>query len=579
MPPSVCWRRSAGISFPWGAGELAARGIDAAGLVYGYRLDGESPALDLSVQRHVPLLSATAVTTISPAPRRIDVGADVVFEIRRAGVRRLYVDVPAWAEASAVVISSPQVRSTERLADADAPGTVPAGFARWQVDLRERVIGRHTLRVSTFREQGQDDWSLDAALPMAVAAPADRLERVLLVRRASGLEVQTSAPEGARAIDPGEVPGGLVIDPAPVLQAYRLADGADGVGVRVTQHGGAAVLDAIATHVRVATAIGAEGILRTRARAVLFNVDRQFLEVRLPPDSHLIGAVVDEKPVKPLRTSEGHVLVPIPTARGPGQRTRADLTYQTQVGGEVEDGVEVRGPEFPGLEVLTTEHIVAFEPSVVIDGVEGDFVSQALPGSQREPWLASLFGADAPAAGTDAGPSFTDGRGLASRSGDAELHTGDDIEFCTEAGTYLPEPMSAEEPIIRDEEVSEHPRSGSDGAREELVRRQQAVAEPGRHVARGRTLEARGDLDGALAAYRSAHAVVTYFDPGKSVDALRIGYPGDDRTCQEQAGRDRVGRRPAFRREHRREPRHVGCPLRRTARARAPARRGQSPRT
>ncbi|MDJ0976850.1 MAG: hypothetical protein QNJ98_20510, partial [Planctomycetota bacterium] len=378
---------------PVGAGELTARGIAAAGLVYGYRLDGETPSITLGVKRREPLVTADVVTAVDPSPRRLQLSAMVIHRIDRAPIRRLFVDVPAWA-GDEVRFAGGGVRAWNRLTGDDAPADVPEGYARWRVDLDRRVIGRHVLSVSYHADQDVTDWRVEADLPLSTRIPVEKSERMLVVRRAEGLEVAAALPESddVRALDISELPAEAAVNPLAVLEVVRLANGANGIGLSVTKHDGAAVLDAIATEVLLSTAVASEGILRTRCLVTLFNVDRQFLGVRLPPKSELLGAVVGGKPVKPLAKEDGMVLLPVPTANVEGARVVAAFTYETQLGDRVGGEVEIEGPAFENLEVLHTTHRVAFEPSLAIDAVEGSFTSRALEVARpRKPLITDVF--------------------------------------------------------------------------------------------------------------------------------------------------------------------------------------------
>jgi hypothetical protein len=378
---------------PVGAADLTARGLTSAGLVYGYRLDGTDPSVALKVTRREPLVTADVVTVLHPGPRRLDVAARAVYRIQRAGVRRLYFDVPTWA-GDQVRFESVAYRAAERLVGDRRPADVPAGYDRWQVDLEQRVIGTHVVSALWFLDREQDNWKLEPDRLVAARVPANRLERMLVVRRATGLEVNVPplAPEGGlRSLDVTELPPEAAVDPATALEVLRLTGERASLALGVTKHGGAAVLDAIATGVTLETAVGAEGILRTHAVLALFNVDRQFVSALLPPGSTLIGAVVDGVPVKPLVDPRGLLLVTVPTARAREQRTFVALTYDTPLGRAATGTVRIDQPTFPGLEVLHTSHLVAVEDGLEITGVDGDLRTQALLGAGgREPWL---FGA------------------------------------------------------------------------------------------------------------------------------------------------------------------------------------------
>ena len=386
--------REAGLTdlAPVSAGELTDRGLEAAGLLYGYRVEGDAPALGFDVRRHESQLEAEVVTVLRPTPRRLECGAMVLHRIDRAGVRSLFVDVPVWA-GDDVRFDTPLLRAANPLDFEVPPADLADGYQRWEVELLQRVIGNHRIAVRFHLDRDETDWKLDAERAVAVRVPLPRATRTLVVQRAQGLEVGIESPGGeGRELDVSELPRGARVDPLRVLGVVRLTGERNGLGLRVHRHDGAAVLDAIATNVFLQTAVATEGMLRTRARVLLSNAQRQFLDVRLPDGSELIGAVVDGKPVKPLTRADGTVLIPLPTARAASARTVADLTYETRLGEAVSGSVEIPGPEFPGLEILHTVHVAAVESDLAIRAVDGDLVGRELvQAPARRPWFSRLF--------------------------------------------------------------------------------------------------------------------------------------------------------------------------------------------
>jgi hypothetical protein len=92
-----------------GAADLTARGLASTGLVYGYRVDGPAATVTLDVARREPLVEADVVTVLHPGPRRVDLSARAVFRLQRAGVRRLFLDLPSWA-GDQVDVQAPSLR-------------------------------------------------------------------------------------------------------------------------------------------------------------------------------------------------------------------------------------------------------------------------------------------------------------------------------------------------------------------------------------------------------------------------------------------------------------------------------------
>ncbi len=192
---------------PVGAAELTTRGVSPVGLVYGYRLDGSAPSVALQVERRIPRLNATVVAHAEPAPRRLTIKNAVIHTIERAGVRRLLVDVPAWAGDEVRIHATDLVASSKL---AEQPADVPEGYDRWEAVLGGRVLGKHVLVVRYHEDQDVDDWSVPADRPLAVRVPLEQVERSVVVARSSGLEVALRGDASVQDLAdlPSEAEGG-----------------------------------------------------------------------------------------------------------------------------------------------------------------------------------------------------------------------------------------------------------------------------------------------------------------------------------------------------------------------------------
>ncbi|MGE0193067.1 MAG: hypothetical protein AB7T63_13620 [Planctomycetota bacterium] len=375
-----------------GAADLTERGVRAEGLVFGYRIDGAAPAVTYEVERRTPVVEAEVVTTLSPSPRRLDVQAIVVHDVRRAGVRTFRVDVPSWA-GDEVRFQGSSVRGHEKL---PINGTRP-GYDRYEVTLGQRVVGRHSLVVLYHRDTDGENWSVEADVPLLPDVPLERVERYVVVQRAEGLEVRlpgASIEGDARTVEASDLPIEAPASPLATLEVLHLVERRDGLALGVQRHDGAAVLDAIGVEARLWTAVAREGVLRTRALVVLKNAGRQQVPVELPPGSHLIGALVGPRPgalepVKPLRSRQGVLLVPL-NAAGGGVACIA-LTYETRADRPFDGEVTIPAPTFPGLEVLLTSHEVAFDEDIDVRSMQGDFGVYEAPAKRSSPWIASLL--------------------------------------------------------------------------------------------------------------------------------------------------------------------------------------------
>jgi hypothetical protein len=284
---------------PAAVSELRERaGFTAEGLTLGWRFRGVAPGGRLRVTR--PAASVTSVVAMLAAPAEDHVSLDgaVSVTVQRSGIREVRLDV-APALGDLLRIEGPDVAEKRRV-----PGE---GRETWIVRFGRLVRDGTTL--SLRAELPLKDGA--AAVPAVAVIGAARQELMVGVAAAGELDVKTES-SGLREADAADLSPMLGARAGGLLRAWKGERGATPtLAVRATRLAPSPLPAAFADSVVLTTAIGMDGIARTRLDARVRNADRQALEVTLPPGARLSSARVAGEAVRPVRTRAGVLLVPI----------------------------------------------------------------------------------------------------------------------------------------------------------------------------------------------------------------------------------------------------------------------------
>jgi hypothetical protein len=132
-------------------------------------------------------------------------------------------------------------------------------------------------------------------------------------------EITDNQLRGLEPADPKDLSGAIAARESPSLVAFRFRaqDGAEARSVNVTvqRYTPQAVLLAVAEEARYDALLVDDGKLLVRGRYAVRNNQQSFLLVRLPEAATLWSASVSGRPVRPGRTEDGALLVPLEKAR------------------------------------------------------------------------------------------------------------------------------------------------------------------------------------------------------------------------------------------------------------------------
>ena len=133
-------------------------------------------------------------------------------------------------------------------------------------------------------------------------------------------EIKESSPRGLEAADPSDLGAMIAARQSPALVAFRWrpqpADAPRSLDVTVARYTPQAVLLANIEEARYTALFSEDGKTLVEAAYAIRNSQRSFVAVTLPAGATLWSASIDGRPVRPGRTAEGALLLPILKDRG-----------------------------------------------------------------------------------------------------------------------------------------------------------------------------------------------------------------------------------------------------------------------
>ncbi len=343
---------------PAAVSELRARaGFTSENLALGWRFRGSAPGGRLSVTRPDAAVTANVALLATPAEDHVSLRGSVSLSVQRSGIREVRLRVtPALGEL--LRIEGADIAERRRV-DTD-------GGEVWIIRFARQVRDGTLLALSAELPLAEQS----AAVPAIDIDGATQQELLVGVAAGGELEVTTTA-SGLREADPADLTPVLGTVPGGLLRAWKgEREGTPTLTVRTERLPPAPLPAAFADSVTLTTMLGMDGVARTRLLARVRNADRQALEVTLPAGALLSSARVDNKPVRPVQTAGGALLVPIVPSTEPFDLV---LVYEQAVSAEATEA-SLLSPDLgiPGSRADWTVHLP--EGSLPVE-TRGDFAA------------------------------------------------------------------------------------------------------------------------------------------------------------------------------------------------------------
>jgi len=326
----------------------------ATNLAYRY----ESPGYEatLAVRRTEPRLTARTFSLLRVQPGALSARYELIYDVQQARTRSLALLLPEKG--------TPETLSIQGLGDVKLKQyesqLVEVGgrpMRRWNVQLEEARRGAIHLAV-VFQQSLPDEQLKDFALPIVAAASGQsavdsRQWAVARLAYQSGVvavegsaELDVRVKTAARRVDVGEFADAEYQPGRRLLGVYGFVGEPAAVSVDAFRDPGYGLPEAIVQRAELSTHVSTEGVTQTQAQFKL-RTKALYLEVRLPPESHLWAASLDGAPLKPQR-DQASLLMSLPATPG-GQPAWAlrdlRIVYETPVAVSPGGKLSVPAPE------------------------------------------------------------------------------------------------------------------------------------------------------------------------------------------------------------------------------------------
>lgn len=228
----------------------------------------------------------------------------------------------------------------------DVADCTGASLVGWKLDEAGRILsatvgfdvkGNYALTVVLERSTKQESFSFP--LPAVAAQGVERERGFFAVQVTGGVEV-TSGDEikGLQMVDVKELPSGLRGGATnPIVLAYKYLRHPFSAELKVVRHKTQPVLSAAIDSANYVVQVTEDGDCVTRAVYTVRNNRKQFLEVTLPEDEKIAlwSSFVADKPVKPSKTKEGKILLPLEKSSYEGSELQSftvEIIYYSNLG-------------------------------------------------------------------------------------------------------------------------------------------------------------------------------------------------------------------------------------------------------
>jgi len=327
-------------------------------MLFAWRFERPGHSARFALERHEPQIAATVVTHLLPTERLLSVGATILLDIKRTGVREIKVSLPKGT-GPLVDFLGPMIKEKRAPANDADPET-------WTIVFQKRIRGPYRLDVSFDRKFDADAWS---AVAPEISVP-DTQERGFVVIHSSGTTEIAVKREGLREADVGELPEA---PERPPLEVLAYAQHPYRVDISSRRHDPEPVVQAIAISADIYGVVTPEGRVRCRAEYRVRNNDQPFLTMALPEGSELLGALAAGEPIKPLREA-GMLKLPLPRSRDRETPFVVAVVYETRAQELGASGELTIDRPTLDIEVLETTYRLHLPDGYQVTGFDGDLV-------------------------------------------------------------------------------------------------------------------------------------------------------------------------------------------------------------
>ena len=298
--------------------EIGSRANSAAVLAYKFLSAQPGPLpdwkLDVACEKIDPWVRVEIAQIASISDNLLNGMAIVRYDIQNAPVKEFRFKIPA--AYTNIEFTCPNLRRRDQ----------NTTNGEWSVELQTAVFGQFQLQITWEKPLDLKTNTLD--LPAVQALGVERESGFVVVSGKKGLQVAPNAGGGElMKIDAGELPDWISGAQGQAL-AWRYIRPGYNLSVRAERFADAAVLQALAEQVRLTSVVADDGQSMTEMRLVVRNNGLQNLEVELPANSTVWSAFVGGEAVRPAKSSQGKLLLPLEASDAAADApVTVELTY------------------------------------------------------------------------------------------------------------------------------------------------------------------------------------------------------------------------------------------------------------
>lgn len=225
-----------------------------------------------------------------------------------------------------------------------------ASLIGWKVDEQSRLLkadvgfevqGAYNLTIVLERSTKQESFTFP--LPGVKAQDVERERGFFAVQVTGGVEVTIDKDfKGLQPVDAKELPSGLRGGATnPIVLSFKYLRHPFSAGLKVIRHKTQPVLAAAIDSASYVIQVTEDGDCVTRAEYTVRNNRKQFMQIKLPDNDKvaLYSSFVANKPVRPSKTKEGDIMLPLEKSSYEGSELKSfpvEVIYYSNLGSDLD---------------------------------------------------------------------------------------------------------------------------------------------------------------------------------------------------------------------------------------------------
>lgn len=284
-------------------------------------------ALTFEVERAEAVFSTEVTAYALPRARTVEIEGQFMLDISGAPLRSFQVKLPV-ATAKLLRVTSPLVG--EQQLD-EATGI-------WTYTLRQESKGRHTIRwrMSLPSDAGDANstvpanQTLTATLPHLELPQSRRFSGTWVIEANTDTQLSTKM-QNMQPLDVLRVP--VVADYQPrhrITSAFTYGAGDSALTITAQRHAHSELAALVVNRVNLLSVLGTDGHSMHEATLDLSHSGEQFVSLHLPKDAELLSTSSGGQAVKPVRSVEDAIAIPLPAGSANQPHTLVRVQYRLQ---------------------------------------------------------------------------------------------------------------------------------------------------------------------------------------------------------------------------------------------------------